>query len=385
MHPQPPPESRWQAALRLGWLPVVLLVGLIARFGVSTYGSNYDLDSWKIAVNLAETGQNVWMGTFRYNYGPIWMYLLESLDILGGHNPAVFRLLLIACLSAVDAGIAWILWRHYGRLAATLFFLNPVSIMITGYHNQFDNIAILLGLGAVLMYGNDPAAPVGRRKLGALALLGLSLMTKHILFAFPLWLAVKQKGLLQKAVVILVPVAMFLLSFAPYWREGHTGIMAHVFQYKSYPNPYFYNVLMPTLVQSLVDAKTVWFLILIGFAFVCRKAAALDSLLLYSCVMLATTPATTNEYLAIPLIYASAVVNAFTLAYTIIATCQISAGGDGPPLQSDAVGGVMDLALYCLCLAILWAYWRPTLLNFLQKCHAEVRHQLGYPEEPPLR
>jgi len=101
---------------------------------------------------------------------------------------------------------------------------------------------------------------------------------------------------------------------------------------------------------------------------------------MYTCVMLAATPATTNEYLAIPLIYTCAVVNVFTVAYTVIATCHIAAGGDGPPLISASTGGIIDLAIYCLCLAAVWAIWRDQLLSLLEKCRDEIRHQLGRPE-----
>ena len=42
-----------------------------------------------------------------------------------------------------------------GRTAAYLFFLNPISIIITGDHNQFDNLALLLGLLSTLFIGDD--------------------------------------------------------------------------------------------------------------------------------------------------------------------------------------------------------------------------------------
>jgi len=375
-----PSESIWHRAFRLGWLPVVLLIGVTARFWVSRYGSNYDLESYKIVVNLVEQGQNVYAGTFRYNYGPVWFHLLHLLAVLAGHDAATFRNLLIGFLTAADIGIAWVLWRKFSRLAAIYFFLNPVSIIITGYQNQFENVALLLGLWAVIQFGDDVDQPVNRRKYFALILLGLSLMTKHILFAFPLWLAVKQTGRRQKAIVLLVPVAIFLLGFVPYWPAGHAGIIEHVFKYQSLGNAYCYRLLMPTLVQATLDPKIFWFLILVWFACLCRRQSPLDSLLMYTCVMLAATPATTNEYLAIPLVFTSVVVNVFTVAYIVIATCHLSAGGDGPALQKPAVGGIIDLAIYCLCLAAVWAVWRDQLLSLLQKCRAEIRHQLGRPE-----
>jgi hypothetical protein len=218
-----PAETKWETARRWGWLPVVLAVGLTARFWAGTCGHNYDLGSYWVVVDLVEHGQNVYAGTNRYNYGPVWFHLLHLFDWLAGGNSAGFRFLIIGFLSAADALIAWILWRKFGRLVAAWFFLNPVSIMITGYGNQFDNVAILLGLWAVLLLGDDFEGPIDRRKFAGLVVLGLSLMTKHVFFAFPFWLAVRQRGLWQKGVVLLVPVAVFLAGFAPYWAGGRAS------------------------------------------------------------------------------------------------------------------------------------------------------------------
>jgi len=66
----------------------------------------------------------------------VWFQLIHLLDVAAGHDPQVFRELLVGFLSAADVGIFWVLWRKFGRLAATLFFWNPVSIMITGFNNQ---------------------------------------------------------------------------------------------------------------------------------------------------------------------------------------------------------------------------------------------------------
>src|SRR5579859_6127536 len=178
---------------RYVWVGVVLLVGLAARGFFATLGHNYDFESCRVIAGLMEEGKNVYANTDRYNYGPVLFNLLYVLDVVAGRNPEVFRGLLVALLSLADAGIAWILWRKYGLRAGVLFFLNPVSIMITGYHNQFDNVAVLLGLCSVILYGEDFAKRPGGRQYGALGILGLSLMTKHLLFVFPLWLAVKQK------------------------------------------------------------------------------------------------------------------------------------------------------------------------------------------------
>ncbi len=362
------------------WLAAVLLAGLIVRFWMSGFGYNFDLESCRIVTGIVEQGGNVYATTSRYNYGPVWWHVLHVLDLLAMHNPAVFRWLLVGFLSAADVGIFCVLWKKFGRLAATLFFLNPVSILITGYHNQFDNVAILFGLWAVLLLGDNFENPVGRRKFLGLAVLGLSLMTKHVLFAFPLWLAVKQKGLRQKCMVILVPVAIFLLGFAPYWPVGRAGIIQNVFSYKSFTTAHFYNFFLPTAVQYFLNSQTVWLLMLGWFAFIHRRKPALESLLLYTCILVAAAPATTNQYLAIPSAFTSVFVNFFTVAYTVIATYQVSTAVGGPHLLQPLLGNVEQQAIYALCFALIWVSWRENLLDLLRRCRKEINLQLGREE-----
>ena len=361
----------------MGWLPVVLVSGLAARFWAGACGHNYDFDSYQLVVGIVEQGRNVYASTFRYNYGPVWFHLLHLFDSLAGHNPAVFRWLLVSFLSAADAGIFWVLWRKFGRLAATLFFLNPVSILITGYHNQFDNVALLLGFWAVLLVGDDFQHPIDRRKLSGLVVLGLSLMTKHVLFAFPFWLAVKQKGLGQKSLVLLVPVAVFLLGFAPYWADGRAGIMTHVFFYKSSSTAYLYKIAAPAAVQYFLNAEMMWLLLLGLFAFLCRRKPALESLLFYACVLVAASPAATDQYLAIPSAFTSVFVNFFTVAYTVIATGRLLADMGGPLGLASLAGGFASLAIYALGLALVWGVWRENLFNLLKKCRHQINLQLG--------
>jgi hypothetical protein len=300
--------------------------------------------------------------------------------LLAAHNPAVFHWLLVGFLSAADIGIFCVLWRKYGRLAATLFFLNPVSIMITGFHNQFDNVAILLGLWAVLLFGDCFEDTVGRRKFFGLAVLGFSLMTKHVLFAFPLWLAVKQKGLRQKCVVLVVPVAIFLLGIAPYWPGQRAGIIQNVFLYKSTTIAHVYEFFLPTAVQCLFNSTTVWLLALGLFAFIQRRTPALESLLLYTCVLVVVAPATTNQYLAIPSIFTSVFVNFFTVVYNALATYHVLVDVDGLHLFQPQFGGSACWAIYALCLALVWVIWRENLLDLLNRCRKEINLQLGHEE-----
>jgi hypothetical protein len=363
---------------KINWLFFVAMVaGVAARLLVATRGHNYDVDSWRIVADIVERGGNVYAETGRYNYGPVWFQVLQVLDRLAGHNPAAFRYFVAGFLSLVDAGIFYILWRKYGRLAAGLFFFNPISIIVTGYHGQFDNLAILLGLLAAWLVGDEFDRPLDRRKLLGLFVLGLSLATKHLLFAFPFWLAVKQRGMGQKAVVMLVPIGLFLLTFAPYWPGGRAGIINHVFQYQSVTNGYFYNLFVPLCLQFMFSSRVIWLFLLAVFAFVWRRKNTFESLLLYTAVLVAASPAVVNQYLAIPVPFVATHFNVFTLLYTAFGTLHLLVDVNGLHLTGIIPGIYADISICMLCLGLIWIIGRRVLLDMLEWCIAEAKNQFG--------
>jgi hypothetical protein len=365
-----------------GWLFfAVLVAGIAARLLVATCGHDYDMDSWQIVAKLADRGDNVYASTDRYNFAPGWFHVLHALNLLAGHNPTVFRYLVAGFLSLGDVGIFFILWRRFGKTAGCWFFLNPISVIITGYQCNFDNLAVLLGLLAVLLMGDEFDRPVSRRKLLGLFVLGLSLVIKHVFFAFPFWLAVKQKGMLQKLVVILIPVFIFALSFVPYWHAGSQGIVQNVFRYRSFTTEFFYRMFVPMFVQFMFNSQTVWFFLLAIFAFIYRQKNTVEFLLLYTCVLVAASPANINEYLAIPGPFVATHLNPFTILYTAVGTLHLLADVNGLHLTGLSRTICIDIAIYLLCLGLVWVTWRQNIMALLKRllewCISEVKNQLG--------
>lgn len=358
------------------WLVIVLALGVAARFLVSLWGHNNDFVSYRIVADIMAQGNNVYDNTTRYNYGPIWFNVVHLLDWLAGHDASVFRWLLIGLLTATDIGIFYILWHKFGRLAATLFFLNPVSILITGFHNQFDNLAILIALCALLLFGEDFEKPLNRRKYYGLLVLGLSLMTKHLFFLFPLWLAVKQRGLMQKCVILALPPLIFLAGFIPYWSVGHEGIIQNVFEYRSSPGfiNCFYDFFLPGLLKSMAS-PTLWWLFCLGiFAFICQRKGGLESLLLYTAVLVATSPAMANQYLVIPIAFVAVELNVLSIGYVLFATIHILSFEHGPHLL-PVRASYDDLAGTFLIFTVIWVLWRQAILAALQNCRQEINRQ----------
>lgn len=345
-------------------LAVVLLLGVALRLLVATRGENYDMQSYRIVAEIVARGGNVYAETSRYNYGPAWFSLLFIFERIAALFPApetAFRYCITIFLTTVDLGVFWVLRRKAGALAAGLFLLNPISIIISGYHSQFDNFSLLVGMLAVLVYGDEPTAPVKGRRLAGLALLGISLIIKHILFAFPLWLAVKQKGLLRQIETLLIPYAIFLFGFVPFFGgEGGEGIVRNVLLYGSWSNAFFHRLFVPGFVGQYVSPALVWLLLLIVFAAATRARASFESLLLYSAVLVAASPAITNQYLAIVVPFLSANFNVFFALYSLVGAAHLLVNYDGLhyslPLFSQA-GPQMYYAVLILLLVFGIAYY----------------------------
>lgn len=388
------------------WLFLAIMIaGIAARLLVATCGHDYDMDSSQIIAKLADHGDNVYASTERYNFAPGWFYILHALNILAGHNPEVFRYFVSGFLGLGDAGICFILWRRFGKLAGCWFLLNPISIIISGYQCNFDNLAILLGLVAALLMGDEFDKPLNRRKFWGLLVLGLSLVVKHVFFAFPFWLAVKQKGWRPKLAVIAIPVFVFALSFVPYWPGGRNGIIDNVFLYRSHTTEFFYHMFLPQFVQFMFGSMIVWLLIMAIFAFIYRKKSTIESMLFYTCVLVATSPADVNEYLAIPGAFVATHLNPITILYTAAGTVHLLVATNGPlgypPFSVRAFGAsylqavvnglhlnslfglsLIDVAIYLLCFALVWMTWRENIMAWLKRslewCIFEVKNQLGF-------
>ncbi|PKQ27437.1 MAG: hypothetical protein CVT63_08010 [Candidatus Anoxymicrobium japonicum] len=379
--------SRSAKVFRSKWLLLAaIIVGVGIRLLAATRGHNYDVDSFIIVADLVDHGRNVYASTSRYNYGPIWLNVLHAIYRLSSRDVVTFRYMLAGFLGLVDVGIFIILWRKFRRTTAYLFFFNPISIIITGYHSQFDNLAILLGLLSVVLLGDHLDKRLSKRELLGLFTLGLSLMTKHILFAFPVWLAVKQKGSLRKIAVVIVPISVFLLGFVPYWHEGKQGIIQNIFLYESWNNAYFYKWFVPMGIQLIFTRKMIWISLLAFFAFVFRRRNAPESLLLYTGVLIATSPAIANQYLAIVIPFVAANTNIFLVLYTLIGTWYLLVDHHGLHISSlqhiiNIDQGVWYTILVCmLCTALVWIAWRQGIVAFLKKGVLEAKIQLGYEE-----
>ena len=289
-----------------------IVIGVIARYLVMSLGYNYDFDSYKIVGEIVSRGGNVYAETSRYNYGFIFSliqglgYKATSLIDLGKVD-FIFRVYIVSVLTLADVGIACWIRKNFNLNLSLLFFLNPVSIIITGYHNQFDNIAVLLALLAT-SFVDEESSNLTKKDFVSIILLSLSLMTKHILFIFFGWIFLqKNKGqsIIKRLAYTFIPPAIFLLSFIPFCI-GNTaaleGIVNNVFRYRSYNNFPLLRVILKIIPIPNSMYFYIYVAIMIVVGLLLRKKRFSDMMILYFASMVAFSSAIANQYLIIPVI-----------------------------------------------------------------------------------
>jgi len=204
---------------------------------------NYDLASFRLVAEILERGGDLYRETDRYNYAPLWAFVLRGLHLAAALSGIAFLRLVGFFLLAVDGLSAVVLFRicrdrgaspAQARLAALLFFANPVSVLSSSYLAAFDNVSLLFLLLAVWFAAREPP-----RTAGVVASLAASLLVKHVTIFHPLLLLGRREAGARRfrTAAALVPYAVFFASFLPFW-SSRDAIWRNVFLYRSLAEPY---------------------------------------------------------------------------------------------------------------------------------------------------
>lgn len=362
-------------------IAVLLCGGTALRLGVASLGWNYDLESYWIVANLVEEGRNVWAYTIRANYGPVWpglLWLLFRLHAaLGWSSLSAFHVLVALVPTAADLAIALWLGRRRRWDAAAIFYLCPVSILVTGHQSQIDSVAIALALWSWDRAENRLDAAERGSLLWPGVLLGVSLATKHLFALFPLWILMRPGPLTPRLAYAGTAVGVFLAAFAPFvlTPSGWNGVISHVFLYRG--DSWFGNGLLPALlpVASLWIPAALLAMLVAGRVVATR--APRELFLAYPVMLVATAPTMAEQYLAIPLVAAAAHWRRWTMpAFMLVGTTTLLAakgrtcGIPALEIAADHLGaagfllsGAGQSSLYPqICLCLFLAGWGGTAL-----------------------
>jgi len=139
---------------------------------------------------------------------------------------------------------------------------------------------------------------------------------------------------------------------------------------------------VPNIIRYFTDPHIVFFVALAGSAFIFRTRNKLESLLIYTAILLITSPIITNQYLAIVIPFIATRCNWLFLVYTLMATWHLLIDGIGLHIDYLIIRTPKGLITYnmmiiVLTLGFLWYYG---LEKVGRAVINEVKIQLGWEE-----
>ena len=290
---------------------VLFGLGLILRILMAILGHNFDLESYEIVADIVLDGNSVYANTTRYNYGPIWAYILaflKSIAGIGTYNQKLFHVLIVIVLFTAEVFLYKAIYKQTkNNLLILLLLFNPISIIIIGHHSQFDILAICMAYYAYLN--------LTKKKYNtAILLLGLSYCIKHIMVFFPLMLLFNQDILLKERIKLLsIPALIFALSFLPFYHDFE-AIKTNVLSYQFNNNQTFLKHILDLAIPGFITKmglfkllpiftgyKFIWLLIFPTLAYYAYKWKNIDIFNVYLLCIVATSLAISEQYFLIPL------------------------------------------------------------------------------------
>jgi hypothetical protein len=105
----------------------------------------------KAGRHVLDVSWNPYLAPRLYPYPPLWIWIEAGSEWLSRATGAPFPILVKLPVLLADLGIVVLLARwasdsHSAHRASWLFALHPVSILVTGFHGQFDSVMLFFVL-----------------------------------------------------------------------------------------------------------------------------------------------------------------------------------------------------------------------------------------------
>lgn len=216
-----------------------------------TTGLDYDIVSYHIQAQSVFTHQNIYLLTNRYPYPPVWVWWTALAQWAASITPLPFVWLIKVPALLGDCLIVALLRRYQGVKAALFYALNPVSILVTGGHGQFDGMVIALVVLAWVCWRSPQASRPYRAALalgGAIALKGYPILFLPALLAK---MASNRQRLLATGLALLPLLLAVLIYGAFFGLEG--AMITRILTYNS-PLNFGWALYVPFLMNAFWPA-----------------------------------------------------------------------------------------------------------------------------------
>lgn len=217
------------------WLATLVTATIAVRIGLSLIAcDNIDVQNYaRVAAIVRERGifalytQTAGI----YPYPPLWVWFEILAQVLSETSRVNFGLLIRCPIILADAGIVYLIWKWCRETATpsillgASYALNPISLMITCLHGQFDAIPAFFSLLAIykLEHSNYPFSAA------ALAL-GIAFKSYPVLF-LPLCLH-RLNSFRNKVGFVAIAILPVILIVLPYSLYAPTAVLREWLSYK---------------------------------------------------------------------------------------------------------------------------------------------------------
>jgi hypothetical protein len=295
---QRPLSGRWRSVKLT--LPVILLIAGLVRLLPALWlpvGAGYDIESFRLVTDALLGGDEVYTSVLgRHPYLPFQMYIMGAMSFLAQVTglPYVFAIKLPAILA--DVALTALIYKaltddgqqlETASFFALLYALNPVSLLVTAYHGQFEAITLLLLVLAWFFWH------FGRRTRRSGIALGFAILNKTWPVVFLpivlMRLRERRERLGYTLLAIGVPI-LFILAYLIIFSADPLPMLRRALSHRGVAGYWGPGaILAPAaiqipdlqpLVDGLVGLRNWLLLLAVGFAlWHTRRQPALDALL----------------------------------------------------------------------------------------------------------
>ncbi len=324
----------------------IFSLGLLLRLVMAAViPSAGDIDAWKHYSTYFEQGLfSPYDEVCRYKYSPLWFWIITLVSFICKNTGCPFTFAIRLPIIFTDVIFFWLLLKSCQKLrfdskqtliTAAAFFLNPVSLQISGYYGQFDNISLLFILFAWYASSFYPK----HRFWWTLVFLNLSLAIKHFTIMLIPAFAFIQKKWPRKIALGLAAPALFFAILTPFWIQEPHWTNVNVFQYTlssgywgwlgmicrsvllftgfdMISQPWFkYTSLLNPLLYVAIIVLSFW---------IVKRYSLLDSLILILLIFYSLTTQIAPQYTVWIIPFAALRLNRYFYAYSLIAGIQLA-------------------------------------------------------------
>ena len=223
----------------------------------------------------------------------------------------------------------------------------PLIVFVTGFHLQWDNVAILFLLIAVCLAGREPE----RRTATSLAL-AASLLVKHVTFFHPIVFARANGRRWWLSRELILPYGLFFASLLPYWGS-RDAVFEGVFRYRSLSEDYGTAMLrkIPGVPEWAPTAILALATLIAVFAF--RRMEIGRACLLLFLVLLIFVPGVVQYYFVWPIALGALYGGAGYAVFTLVVSAFFLGSPDGLGLPIPHLPGWHGVWWS----AVFWLLW----------------------------